>query len=84
MPKKREMEERIAEAKAFFDTYRKEIHDIDQQEQMRENHVLLLEKEMSAALSELQKMISEGRGIIQKEVTRQGITITTYTVKLKV
>ena len=75
----------IAEVKAFYeslqcidDTYRKEIQSIDHQEQMRENHVLLLEKEMSAALNELQKMITEGRGIIQKEVSRQGIDYHYY------
>jgi hypothetical protein len=49
--------------------HRRELQAIESQQQGKENHAVVLEKEMSAALVELQALVKEGRSSIQKQVS---------------
>ena len=51
------------------ESYQKNLRLIDSQHQSRETYSQLLQKEMSAALSELQGLVNEGRKIINQEVS---------------
>lgn len=55
------------------DSYRQELMNIETQQKSRENHAMVLEREMSSALHELQKLVFDGRAVIAKDVERQGI-----------
>eukprot|EP01031_Cornospumella_fuschlensis_P025536 gene25536-30832_t len=51
------------------DSYQKSLRAIDIQHQTRESYSQVLEKEMNAALKELQVLVHEGRSAIQKDLT---------------
>lgn len=51
--------------------YRRDLQAIETNHRSRENHALVLEKEMSSALVELQKIVSDGRSQISKGVDKQ-------------
>jgi Leucine-rich repeat (LRR) protein len=52
------------------DSYRKTLQNIDHQQHNKEVHAKVLEKEMMAALTELQGLVQEGRAFVAKEVRR--------------
>ena len=51
--------------------YRRDLQVIESNHRSRENHALVLEKEMSSALIELQKIVSDGRSQIFKGIDKQ-------------
>lgn len=58
------------------DSYWRTTQEIESQHQSKEDYSRVLEKEMTAALKELQGLVGEGRGIINKHVNYQQNQIT--------
>ena len=58
------------------EAYWRTAQEIEAQHQSKEDYSRVLEKEMSAALKELQGLVGEGRGIINKHINHQQNQIT--------